>query len=53
MQYEEEFELLIVEIELKEKHVRIISDYGPHKNCPEDKRMPFFLALETEIKKAG
>ena len=53
VQYEEEFELLVVEIELKDKHVRIISGYGPQENWPEDKRMPFFLALETEIEKAG
>ena len=36
VQYEEEFELLVVEIELKEKHVRIISGYGPQENWPED-----------------
>ena len=53
VQYEEEFELLVVEIELKEKKVRVISGYGPQENWPEDKRMPFFIALETEIEKAA
>ena len=52
-QYEEEFELLVVEIELKEKQVRIISGYGPQENWPEEKRMPFFIALEAEIEKAA
>ena len=51
-QYEDEFELLVVEIELKQKKVRIISGYGPQENWPEEKRMPFFIALETEVEKA-
>ena len=51
VQYEEELELIVVEIELKEKHVCIISGYGPQENWTEDKRMPFFVALETEIEK--
>ena len=52
-QYEEEFELLVVEIELKEKQIRIISSYGPPENWLEEKRMPFFIALEAEIEKAA
>ena len=51
-EYEGEFELLVVEIELKGRQIRVISGYGPQENWPEDKRMPFFLALETEIEKA-
>ena len=52
-QYEDEFELIVVEIELKQKQVRVISGYGPQENWPEEKRMPFFIALETEIEKAA
>ena len=51
-QYKDNFELLVVEIELKQKKVRIISGYGPQENWPEEKRMPFFIALETEVEKA-
>ena len=51
-QYEDEFELLVVEIELKQKKVRVISGYGPQENWTEEKRMPYFIALETEIEKA-
>ena len=43
---------MVVEIELKGRQIRVISGYGPQENWPEDKRMPFFLALETEIEKA-
>ena len=50
-QYEDDFELLVIEIELKQKQVRVISGYGPQENWPENKRMPFFIALETEIAK--
>ena len=52
-QYEDEFELLVVEIELKQNKVRVISGYGPQENWPEEKRMPFFIALETEVEKAA
>ena len=41
-QYEEDFELLVVEIELKQKKVRVISGYGPQENWPEERRRPFF-----------
>ena len=48
----EDFEILVVEIETSEKSIRIISGYGPQENWEEEKRLPFFLALETEIEKA-
>ena len=51
-QYEDEFELFVVEIELKQKKVRGLSGYGRQENWPEEKRMPFFIVLETEIEKA-
>ena len=46
------FELLVVEIETKERAIRIISGYGPQENWEEEKRVPFFLTLETEVEKA-
>ena len=52
VEYSDDFELLVVEIETKERTIRIISGYGPQENLEEDKRVPFFLALETEVEKA-
>ena len=51
-EYDEDFELLVVETNTKQKTIRLISGYGPQENWDEDKRVPFFLALETEIEKA-
>ena len=51
--YEDEFELLVVELELEEKNIRMISGYGPQENWTEEKRRPFFVALETEVEKAN
>ena len=51
-EYEEDFELLVVEIEVKKKQIRVFSGYGPQENWKEEKRMNFFTALETEIEKA-
>ena len=51
-EYDDEFELLVVEIKLKGKQIRVISGYGPQENWVEEKRRPFFTALETEIERA-
>ena len=51
-EYSNEFELLVVEIKIANKEIRIVSGYGPQENWPETERMPFFLALEEEIIKA-
>ena len=51
-EYNDEFELLVVETNTKEKTIRIISGYGPQECWDEAKRIQFFLALETEIEKA-
>ena len=51
--YSEEFELVIVEIKLHNKQIRIMSGYGPQETWCEADRMPFFVALEEEIIKAG
>ena len=51
-EYNDEFELLVVEIETKDKTIRVISGYGPQENWEEEKRLPFFLSLEKEIEKA-
>ena len=51
-EYSDEFELLVVETDTKEKSIRVISGYGPQENLDEEKRLTFFLALEVEIEKA-
>ena len=50
-EYNDPFELLVVEIEV-DNGVRIITGCGPQENWDEDKRMPFFIALEAEIVKS-
>jgi hypothetical protein len=51
-EYSEEFELLVIEVRLGGKDVRIITGYGPQENWPVEERTPFFKALEEEIIKA-
>ena len=50
-EYYDEFELLVVEVSTKEKCIRVISGYGPQENWEEEKRLPFLIALETEIER--
>ena len=50
--YSEEFELIVVEIRIRNKSIRIITGYGPQEHWNEAERVPFFLALEEEIIKA-
>ena len=51
-EYSEDFELLVVEVKIKNKEIRIITGYGPQETWPEEERLPFFQALEQEIVKA-
>ena len=51
-EYNEEFELLTIEIKIANKEIRIMTGYGPQENWSEQQRIPFFLALEEEIVKA-
>ena len=51
-EYNDDFELLVVEIDTQENAIRVISGYGPQENMDEERRIPFFIALETEIEKA-
>ena len=50
--YSDDFELVVVEIQIRNKGVRIISGYGPQESWSEAERLPFFLTLEEEIIKA-
>ena len=51
-EYDDPFELLVVEIETQKRDIRVITGCGPQENWDEEKRMPFFIALEAEIVKA-
>ena len=51
-EYSEDFELVVIEIKIKNKDIRIMSGYGPQETWPEADRIPFFMALEQEIVKA-
>ena len=51
-EYNNPFELLVVEIEVQNKSIRIMTGVGPQENWDEDKRTPFFIALEAEVVKA-
>ena len=51
-EYSDEFELIVVEITTEDQNIRIITGYGPQENWEEPKRLPFFIALETEVEKA-
>ena len=51
-EYDDPFELLVVEIEVENKGIRVITGCGPQENLDEEKRMQFFITLEAEIVKA-
>ena len=51
-EYSDEFELIVVEANTTEKTIRVITGYGPQECWEEERRLPFFLALEIEIEKA-
>ena len=51
-EYSEDFELIVIEIKIRNKEIRIMTGYGPQETWSEEERLPFFLALEQEIIKA-
>ena len=51
-EYEETFALLVIEIKVVSKDIRIILGYGPQETWKDKEKMPFFVALEEEIIKA-
>ena len=46
------FEILVIEIEVGNKEIRIMSGYGPQESWTSQQREPFFRVLEEEIVKA-
>ena len=51
-EYCETFELIVTEIKVMHREIRIISGYGPQETWKDEEKMPFFVALEEEISKA-
>ena len=52
IEYSEDFELVVIEIKIRNKEVRIMTGYRPQESWNEVDRMPFFISLEKEISKA-
>ena len=48
-EYSEQFELIVVEIEIADLNIRVITGYGPQETWDENERVPFYTALEKEI----
>ena len=51
-EYEETFELIVVEIQVADKSQRVITGYGPQEGWHDQIRLNFFDALEKEITSA-
>ena len=51
-EHSDQFELIVVEITVEKKDVRIISGYGPQESWKSDDKMPFFVAFEEELSKS-
>ena len=51
-EYEDTFELIVVEIQVPSKSIRVITGYGPQETWDDKDRLPFFTALEKEITSA-
>ena len=45
-EYSSDFELLVVEIKVNQRYIRIISGYGPQENLPEAERAEFYISLD-------
>ena len=48
-EYSDTFEMLVVQVKVEGKEIRVITGYGPQENLTTDKVMPFFSKLEEEI----
>ena len=51
-EYCDTFELIVAEIKVAQKGIRVITGYGPQENWSDEEKMPFFVALEEEVSKA-
>ena len=51
-EYSETFELIVAEVKVMDKEIKVMSGYGPQEEWKDADKMPFF-ALEEEISKAA
>ena len=51
-EYSDSFELLVIEVTVGEKVIRVLTGYGPQETWTADRKMQFFMTLEEEISKA-
>ena len=51
-EYSDEFELLVIEVNIGGDEIRVMTGYGPQENWKLEERMYFFRSLEEEIAKA-
>ena len=52
-EHNDPFEVLVIEIEVANKGVRVISGYGPQESWTPEQREPFFRVLEEEVIRAN
>ena len=48
-EYSDKFELIVVEVQIGNKSIRVITGYGPQESWDSSERIPFFTALEAAI----
>ena len=48
-EYSDEFELLLLEVTVGGKEIRVVTGYGPQENWKKEDRLSFFQSLEEEI----
>ena len=51
-EYSDNFEIIVAEIKVAGKDIRIINAYGPQECWAAEDKMPFFVALEEELSKS-
>ena len=51
-EYSEKFELIVTEVKIANKEIRIRTGYGPQETWSDEDKMPFYVALEEEVVKA-
>ena len=47
--YSDRFNLIVVEVQIGNKSIRVITGYGPQKSWDSNEIIPFITALEAEI----
>ena len=52
-EHNDPYEVLVIEIEVANKGVRVISGYGPQESWTPEQREPFFRVLEEEVIRAN